>query len=75
MVCLDGSGNNNTFSPLANLYSVIPSAEVIFSGMGRLAVMAGVVFVGAAFCWPKAAEMISAKNIPERMIFFIFVDF
>jgi hypothetical protein len=62
---------------LANLYSVIPSAEVIFSGIGKLAEAVAAVLVGfvaLAFCWPKAAEIISAKNKPDKRIFFMFED-
>jgi hypothetical protein len=50
---------------------------VIFSGIGRLVVLAGgvlLVFGAAAFCWPKAEETISAKNKPDRSVFFMFED-
>ena len=81
MVCLDGSGNNRTLSPLANLYSVIPSAEVIFSGIAKETAGAVattdcfvVALLATGFCWAKsrAAELTQIK--PERIIFFIIVD-
>jgi hypothetical protein len=74
---LDGSGNNKTLRPFANLYSVIPSAEVIFSGMGNEAAVAATagclvgVFEAAGFCWAHVNVNELTKTSPERSIFFM----
>jgi hypothetical protein len=76
MVCLDGSGNNKTFSPLANLYSVIPSAEVTFSGIGKEAAGAATVcfavdLVAVGFCWAIIAAVELTNRSPARIILFM----
>ena len=76
MVCLDGSGNKRTFSPLANLYSVIPSAEVTFSGIGKEAAGAATdcfaaVLLAAGFCWAISVAVELTKRSPARIILFM----
>ena len=76
MVCLDGSGNNRTLSPLANLYSVIPSAAVTFSGIGKEAAGAvtdcfAIALLALGFCWAISVAVELTKRSPERIILFI----
>ena len=76
MVCLEGSGNNRTFSPLANLYSVIPSAEVTFSGIGKEAAGAvtdcfAIALLAADFCWAISVAVELTKRSPARIILFM----
>ena len=76
MVCLEGSANSRTYSTLAKLYSVIPSAAVTFSGIGKEVAGAvtdclAIALLAVGLCWAISVAVELTKRSPKRIILFM----